>query len=338
MINKLNQGEMNMKNDETGNQKPLSENVVSRINEKKARHEGLTKGVITASLISFFLIVALGIVVYYLYKDEKANQLAMMESQRNSFTEQLTERDSLINEWVITFDEIEKDLNVIKEKENIISMESADREFSKDRKDQILKDIEYINTLLDQNKKKIASLNAQLKNSGGTIKSLQNKVAELEASMLQRENDIAELKTALVEKDFEIEQLNTRMADLQITIAENDEKLNNQTDEMNKAFLASGTYKALKAKGLVSKEGGFLGIGKKEALMEDFSDSLFAQIDITDTRTIPVNSKVVKLVTEHPTSSYELIRDDDNKIAYIEITDPEQFWKISKYAVVEIKN
>ena len=327
-----------MKNDETSNQKPLSENVVSRINEKKARHEGLTKGVITTAVISFFLIVTAGIVFYYLLKDQKENQLAMMESQRNTFTEQLLDRDSLINEWVLTFDEIEKDMNVIKEKENIITLESSDREFSKDRKEQILKDIEYINTLLDQNKKKIASLNAQLKNSGGTIKSLQVKIAELEASMIQRENDIAELKTALVEKDFEIGQLNTRMTDLQTTIAQNDEKIISQTDEMNKAFLASGTYKSLKEKGLVSKEGGFLGLGKKESLLEDFADSSFAQINITDTRTIPVNSKVAKLITEHPSSSYELIRDNDNKIAYIEITDPDQFWKISRYAVVEIKN
>ena len=28
----------------------------------------------------------------------------------------------------------------------------------------------------------------------------------------------------------------------------------------------------------------------------------------------------------------------ENKIAYIEIKDPDQFWKISRYAVVEIKN
>ena len=71
---------------------------------------------------------------------------------------------------MLTFDEIEKDLATVKEKENIITMKSSDKEFSKDKKQQILKDIEYINTLLDQNKKKIASLTAQLNTHGGTIK------------------------------------------------------------------------------------------------------------------------------------------------------------------------
>jgi hypothetical protein len=127
------------------------------------------------------------------------------------------------------------------------------------------------------------------------------------------------------------------MTDAQIAIAQKDEKITTQTAEINKGFIAYGTYKTLKAKGLVSKEGGFLGIGKREGLHQNFSDSLFTQVNITETKSIPVNSKSAKLITDHPAGSYELIRDKDNKIASIEIKDPQEFWKISKYAVVEIK-
>jgi hypothetical protein len=31
-----------------------------------------------------------------------------------------------------------------------------------------------------------------------------------------------------------------------------------------------------------------------------------------------------------------LIKENENQVAYIAIRDPEEFWKISKYAVVEI--
>jgi chromosome segregation ATPase len=237
-----------------------------------------------------------------------------------------------------TFAEIEKNLSTIKEKENIITMQASAGEVSKDRKERILQDIEYINTLLDQNKKKIASLTAQLKNSGGTIKGLQLKIAELEASMQLREGEIKDLKTALVEKDFEIGQLNTRMNDQAIAITQKDEKISNQTSELNKAYVAYGTYKDLKAKGLLFKDGGFLGLGKQKLLQSDFADSLFTQVNITELKTIPVNSKDAKFITEHPSSSYTMIRDNKNRISSIEIKDPEQFWKISKYAVVEIKN
>jgi hypothetical protein len=32
-----------------------------------------------------------------------------------------------------------------------------------------------------------------------------------------------------------------------------------------------------------------------------------------------------------------MIYGEDNKIAYIEIKDPNEFWKITRYAVVEVK-
>jgi hypothetical protein len=272
-----------------------------------------------------------------MYKNEQKKHLAVVENQKQSYTQLLTSRDSVINEWMLTFDEIEKDLASVKEKENIITMKSSDTEFSKDKKQQILKDIEYVNALLDQNKKKIASLTAQLKNQGGTIKGLQVKLAELENSIKLRETEIADLKVALTKKDFEIEQLNTRMSEAQVAIAQKDETITDQTADLNKGFIASGTYKSLKAKGLVSKEGGFLGLGKKESLIQDFADGSFTQVNITEVKSIPVNSKSAKLITEHPTSSYELVRDKDNKIASIDIKNSEEFWKISKYAVVEIK-
>src|ERR1035437_10062464 len=298
-----------MTNDLNGNRNVVPDNAATRNNERKAKKEGMKKGVLTTAIISLLLLIAAGFIVNSMYKNEQKKHVAIVENQKHSFTQLLTSRDSVINEWMLTFDEIEKDLSTVKEKENIITMKSSDQEFSKDKKQQILKDIEYVNTLLDQNKKKIASLTAQLKNSGGTIKGLQVKVAELEASMKERETEIADLKVALTKKDFEIGQLNTRMSEQQVAITQKDEKITNQTAEMNKGFVAYGTYKTLKAKGLVSKEGGFLGLGKKEALHQDFPDSLFTQVNITEMKSIPVNSKSAKLITEHPSSSYELVRD-----------------------------
>ena len=111
-----------------------------------------------------------------------------MEDQKTAFSLQLTERDSVINEWLQTFDQIEQDLAQIKEKEKMITLQSSDSEISKSRKDKIREDIKYINTLLEANKQKIASLNAQLKKAGVTMKALEDKVATLEASVKQYES------------------------------------------------------------------------------------------------------------------------------------------------------
>ncbi len=319
---------------------PIIKNDSSGIKnqEKKPAKESNNRGVLTTIIISVVMLVIAGIAVFTLFNREHKKQLSILEAQKFSFTKQLTARDSVINEWMLTFDEIENNLRTIEEKENLITVNPSDKEVPKDRKKQILEEIKYINSLLDQNKTKIASLNAQLKQSGGVIKVLQSKVAKLDSLVKQSEIEITGLKTALADKNFEIGQLNSRMTGLQDSLVMKEQKITYQTDELNKAFLASGTYKELKKMGLVTREGGFLGLGRKEALMENFKDDAFSRINITETKTIPVNSKKVKLISEHPTSSYELIHDNDNKIAYIEIKDPDQFWKISKYAILEIIN
>jgi uncharacterized coiled-coil protein SlyX len=332
-----------MKTDETDKTNPVNKNSLAGTNEKakselekKIRDEGVKKGVMTASIISFIVLLVVGIIVFSLYSREHTKLLNFMESQKVSFTDKVSARDSVISEWITTFDDIEKNIAMIKEKEKVITVNSANSEISKDKKLQVLEDIKYINTLLEQNKKKIASLTAQLKKSGGTMKVLQNKITALEATMKQNETEIEELKTALVDKNFEVEQLNTQMTFLQDTIAQKDEKISSQTYEMNKAFYVCGTYKELKAKGLLTKEGGFIGIGKTESLTGNFSDNAFIQIDLTQIKSIPVNSKSAKLISEHPEGSYELLRDTDKKIISVEIKDPALFWKISKYAVVEL--
>jgi chromosome segregation ATPase len=172
--------------------------------------------------------------------------------------------------------------------------------------------------------------------SGGTIKVLEKKIIDLEASVKQSEIEISDLKNTLVSKNFEIDQLNTQNSELLTTIVQKEETITKQTNEMNKAFYACGTTKQLKAKGLLTKKGGFIGLGKTKSLSAGLSDSAFVQIDITITKLIPVNSKKAKLISEHSPNSYQFIRDQNNKIESIEIKDPALFWKISKYAVVQV--
>lgn len=325
-----------MENKESADRNVVNDNLVLKTKIDNARKEGRTKGALATGIIGFVILLAAGIIGYSLHKRDHNNQLALMDNQRTAFTEQLTERDSIMNDYLLTFDQIEQDLNTIKQKEKILTVESTGTEFSQDRRGRILEDIKYINTLIEENKKKIANLNAQLKKSGVEIKGLYARIETLETSVKQYEIDIAELKTTLANKDFEIGQLNTTMVALHDTLTMKDETISTQTYELNKAFVASGTYRELKEKGLVLKEGGFLGIGRKEFLAENFSDTIFTEIDITQTKTIRVDSKDARLITEHPTGSYKLIKEGEKHIAYIDITNPDEFWKISRYAVVEV--
>ena len=327
-----------MNNEEKINHSHRSDDPTGISYAENARRDGISKGARITAIISMIILVAAGTVAWLMYNNHQDEQLALMDSERSSFNEILTVRDSTLNDWLQTFAQIENDLNTLKQKEKLITFSNQGNvEFTTARKEQILQDIKSISMLLDENRKKLASLSAQLRNSGREMKGLQEMIATLETKMQGHETEIAALTNTVGEKDVEIGELNILASELRTTVTEKEEVISTQTAEMNKAYLASGSFKDLEEMGIVSKDGGFLGMGRTESLVNDVTDSLFAQIDITELKVIPVNSRDAKLITEHPTNSYTFVREDDNNIAHLEIKDPEQFWKISRYAVIELK-
>jgi len=300
-------------------------------------NRGNNKGVIAALAVSLLLVIIVGAIVLTRNQKKSAEEATLLKNEKIDLSSQLTRRDSIINEWVVAFNEIESDIRKITARENMLTMQSMNPEISKDKKKEILTEIQYIRDLIDQNKKKISSLNSQLRKSGLNMAGLQARVDTLTANIQQRDTDIANLKMELVNRDFEIGELSRKMDTMQLTLADRDNFITHQTDEMNTAYYVKGTYKDLKEKGLIEKEGGVLGLGRKETVQEDsLKNDLFKQIDITQTTSIPVNSKSAKLVTEHPSGSYEMVKDGSDMISSIEIKDPASFWKLSKYAVVEV--
>jgi uncharacterized protein (DUF3084 family) len=300
-------------------------------------NRGNNKGVIAALAVSLLLVIIVGAIVLTRNQKKSAEEATLLKNEKIDLSSQLTRRDSIINEWVVAFNEIESDIRKITARENMLTMQSMNPEISKDKKREILTEIQYIRDLIDQNKKKISSLNSQLRKSGLNMAGLQARVDTLTANIQQRDTDIANLKMELVNRDFEIGELSRQMDTMQLTLADRDSFISHQTDEMHTAYYVKGTYKDLKEKGLIEKEGGVLGLGRKETVQEDsLKNDLFKQIDITQTKSIPVNSKSAKLVTEHPSGSYEMVKDGSDMISSIEIKDPASFWKLSKYAVVEV--
>ena len=89
--------------------KDLNKDKVVEVNRiSNARKEGLTKGVLITAIIGCILLMGSLIIVYSSYKGNQREQLAQMDQQKYSFSKQINERDSLINDWLLTFDQIEK--------------------------------------------------------------------------------------------------------------------------------------------------------------------------------------------------------------------------------------
>lgn len=300
-----------------------------------------TKKMQLGTIILAAVLVIAGIIgsVYVLnQKDAQINSLMM---EKNDLSQMMQQKDSVLNDVETSFNEIEDNLNLIKEKRNLISMTRA--EGGKNRKQAIIDDINMLNTLLEENNRKMAELEQKLKKSGLNLKSYEKRLQALNETIESQNTEIAELKKMVEDKNVSLAELNTKVENMDQdlkkqadTITYKQSQIVDKTNKLNTAHVALGTFKELKAEGILDREGGILGIGSNKAIQENFDPKYFKELDIRQTKTIAVNAKKAVVISEHPNNSYKLI-EENGQIAYLEIKDPQEFWRISKYAVIQVK-
>ena len=296
-------------------------------------------------MVILLLAIIIGSVIVFNKNSKKINHL---NSENTKLENVLYERDSLVNEFISAFDTIENSLTFINERRSQLVLEN--NEVSSTQKDRIIRDIQMMNTMLEESSKEIMELEKRLKNSGIQINSLKNKIASLTQSIEQQNSQIVALQTQIEKQNTQIAEVNSQNDSLhkevlaiketvkekEEVIEQKEEVISQQISELHKGFLAFGTIKELTDNGVVSKQGGFLGIGRNKILNDELNENYFTKIDITENRSIQLNAKKVNLISDHPVNSYRLV-EEDGLITKLEIDTPEDFWKITSYAVIEVK-
>jgi predicted RNase H-like nuclease (RuvC/YqgF family) len=269
---------------------------------------------------------------------DKANQkndsLVSVIHQRDSF---LDARDSSLNEALSAFNEVERNLDSVAIKQNVIYMNvGKNGELKSGTKERINAQIEGINNLMNENRTRIAELTRKLKNSGRKNAQLTKTIETLTAQLAQKDQELTSLNERLNSLNGQVAQLQTSLDTLRSEHNAQTATLAEKTTALHTAYYIVGRSKDLEKAKLIDRKGGLLGIGKTSKLSSNFDNSKFTRIDYTQTGTIPVNSEKVKIITTHPTDSYTLETDskDKGKVNNIVITDPEKFWSASKYLVI----
>ena len=153
--------------------------------------------------------------------------------------------------------------------------------------------------------------------------------------MEAKSQQIETLQTELASKNIRIAELDEAVAGLQGNVeqlaAENAAKekaLNAQDKALNAAWFVYGTKSELKEQKIL-QNGDVL-------KNDDFNKDYFTQIDIRKDTEIKLYAKSAKLLTIHPDGSYVLAK--DSKGQYIlRITNPSEFWSVSRYLVVQVR-
>lgn len=259
-------------------------------------------------------------------EDSLSSVNANMQSELKSKEEILNSKEAAMAEFLNSFNEIQQNLNEIKTREKLISASSEGKELKKPSKDQIINDIQSIYDLLDKNKKKVASLNKKLKDSNMKISELDLAISNLKDQLNSKESEIADLKGKL-------EQMNVDFANLKVRYVEEQRESDLKSEKLNTAYYVVGTKNDLVKKGIITKKGGFIGIGKVSEVNTTISENDFVKIDISQTLEIPIHGDKVHLISNHPADSYKLI-EGKSSIDKIMILDPDKFWSQSKYLVI----
>ena len=242
---------------------------------------------------------------------------------------QLNSKDSVVNSYALYINEIRSNLAKIKKQELLIIDEKSGTENLSIENLDLVGEIEIIGNLMLENSKLINKLKESLSKSESELNEFDKMILSLSEEVQIKNMEIYHLQEELENMDSSLgmlfESYNQKVSELEDVI-----------DEMNTAYFVVGNKKELLENSIITKEGGFIGIGKSNVLKHDFNKSYFELVKIDEFIELQLGVKSMDIITPHPNSSFKLDHADE-MIHKIIITNSDQFWSNSKYLVILVK-
>lgn len=277
--------------------------------------------------IAFPVLLAAALVACEEPDPRQSEPYKQLETEHQATIESSAGKDSTINDLFGAFNRIGDNLRMIREKEGLLSAPGAGDVGTADNSEEwMLAEIRAIDSLLNENRALIARMRREAKGNNKQLSELHRTVDELEKSMSAKDTEISALKE-------ELSSANSSLATLIEMYRDKDQLATDQEVKLNSAWYCVGTSKELRENGVLTKEGGFIGIGRSDRLnASSLNKDWFKQLDASTTTSVPVSGKKPKLITSHPEGSYVF-----EGTTSLKITDAEAFWSMSKYLVVVVE-
>lgn len=263
---------------------------------------------------------------------KKAEERAQHE--RDSLMQIIDEKETELNDIMGSINEIQEGFRQINEAEGRITVANGNPEAASSR-EVIQENMSFIQATMRQNRDKIAQLKQKLKTTTVNVEKLTKTIENLQQQLDEQTKHVQELLAQLAEKDItiaeqgeQITELSDSVSTLQETNRKKEETIQAQDADLHTAWFVFGTKNELKDQKILQK-GNVLQSG-------DFKRDYFTKIDTRIDKVIKLYSKNAEILTNHPSGSYRLER--DNKKEYtLRITDPDKFWSTSRYLVIQVK-
>lgn len=259
---------------------------------------------------------------------EENQEIVRLRNQIRNLEMENAEKDTLINESLSLFNEIHENIARIQNKEIEIRLMAEGGKNNSHQREWMLQELQNIQFLREENARKIKSLNAQVQGKENQIGQLYQMIENLQERILAQDELIMTLRNILVNQDEEYSKLFDAYME-QVDMAEKSRK------ELSRAYYVYGSLEELKKNNVVVQSKGFIGMGKKSSLKDGFNEDYFTSIDKFEKKNIQIIGKKIQIISDHPSNSYSIIDNGNNKT--ISISNPYEFWKISKYLVIVVE-
>jgi len=261
---------------------------------------------------------------------ENEQKIRTLSAKDSTLLKEVIQRDSAITSDIRLLNDIQDNIDSIKRHERMLFMANEDKAGNN-----TVSDIKAIDRIIINNKREINRLEFQLKKQKKKDADLEKMIARLTSEVNDKENEIVEMQSKYSTMNDTLRSIIRQFNDSITVIEKQRQSINEMTTAAHTVYYAIGTTKELKKQGVISKEGGIIGIGSVAQLKSDFNTEYFTRGNMQQLHVLPLYNKYVKLITNHPGSSYKVT--NNGRSDTLVITDPNAFWANTKYMVVVVK-
>lgn len=153
-----------------------------------------------------------------------------------------------------------------------------------------------------------------------------NQIIQLRKEIEKKNVDISRLQEQVTSQQYTIDSQTVKIDELNKKTQRQNEALARQDAILNNGYVLLGTKADLQRKGILKK-------GKlvSESILDR---SKFKQVDMRHWKEVSFTAKKPRILSNMPTSSYELTTDGHGNFT-LTIINPSDFWKITSYLIIQ---
>ena len=266
------------------------------------------------------------------------NEIMKLVEERDSLRRVNRKQVERLDNYSKTIETLNETLDSIAYQENMIFFNDNDE--MPITKENVKHNLMRFEALLKKQGDKIKLLERQLSESNDSNAQSLSLISHLKEQLNAKNILIAQLKEEVEKKNVDIARLQEQMESQRLTIStqtatiselnrrtqRQGEALARQDAMLNNGYVLIGSKDDLKRKGIL----------KRGKIVADaaLDRSKFAKVDIREWREISFTAKRPRMLTNMPSSSYE-ITTTGNRNFTLTIKSPSDFWRISTYLVIQ---